>query len=58
MPIYRCTYQHRITGEPVTIEKTASRPCDARDQSRNDMNARGLDASLWPLTSIAIVGTT
>lgn len=56
MKTYRITFQHRQTGEPITIELKATCAHSAREHARNQMNANSLLADLWPCTMWDIVG--
>jgi hypothetical protein len=58
MPTYRLIYQHRTTTEALTLVFDARRPCDARDEGRNNLAARQLDPIEWPLLSLSVVETT
>lgn len=55
---YLLIYQLRNTTEREIWQIPARRACDARDEGRNAMNAKGLDAIKWPLISQSLVGET
>lgn len=55
MPLYRLIYRYRDTTEELTMEIEAERACYARDDGRNNMNARRLDPIDWPCVSQTLV---
>lgn len=58
MPWYRLIYQQRNTTETVTLDVFGNRACHARDEGRNNMNARGHDPIQWPLCAQTLLETT
>ncbi len=58
MPLYRLVYRYRDTTEEIPLVIDAHRPCYAREDGRNNLNARRLPALDWPLISLTLVETT
>jgi hypothetical protein len=52
MPLYRLVYQQQGTTEQIALTLKARRPCSARTEGRNNLNARSLDPVQWPLLSL------
>lgn len=54
-------YRHvflKSNGEELTVDASGNRPCDARDQARNNLAVLVNDPGAWKLISQTVLETT